>query len=358
MDDIIVIGGGIAGVSIAARISKFMKVTLLEREDSLGYHASGRSAAVFLKDYGNNIVKALNHASCDYLEKANGGVLSPRGLLMLGSMQDNDSFTAESQKLGLTQVSLKEAKLKFPLLNPQTTKHAAYREDIFDLDTDLFLQNFLREAKKNNAQVKTKSEVCEIIFQNNYWKIRTQNGEYSGKVLINASGAWVDEIAILAGITPINFTPYRRSVARVPVPGAEDPSPWPLLLGVNEAWYAKPDAGALIVSPAEEELVSPQDAWAEDLTLAEGIDRFQQFIVPRITSISSNWAGLRTFSPDRSLVIGHSKENSSFFWFGGQGGYGFQTAAAASELAMELLLGNQPSLPSDIVRALAPGRFN
>ena len=143
MDDIIVIGGGIAGVSITARISKSMKVTLLEREDILGYHASGRSAAVFLKDYGNNIVKTLNHASCDYLEKANGGVLSPRGLLMLGSIEDDDSFTTECQELGLKPVSLREAKLKFPLLNSQTTKLAAYREDIFDLDTDLFLQNFL-----------------------------------------------------------------------------------------------------------------------------------------------------------------------------------------------------------------------
>ena len=114
----------------------------------------------------------------------------------------------------------------------------------------------------------------------------------------------------------------------------------------------------MIVSPAEEDPSFPQDAWAEDLTLAEGIDRFQQFMVPRITSISSNWAGLRTFSPDRSLVIGHSTDNSSFFWFGGQGGYGFQTAAAASELAMELLLGKKPSLPADIVRALSPDRFN
>ena len=358
MDDIIIIGGGIAGISVAARLAKYLKVTLLEQEANLGYHASGRSAAVFIKDYGNKTVKALNHASSEYLTSAHGGVLSPRGLLLLGTKGDSNNFIKDSNDLNLDQVSIDEARLKFPLLNSDTAKYAAYRTDVHDLDTERLQQIFLKEAKEHNTKIEIKAKVLKIVFKSGHFRIITENNEYLAKTIVNAAGAWVDEIANLAGISPLKFTPYRRSIARVPVPTKQDASAWPILLGVNEKWYAKPDAGQLIVSPAEEEPVPAQDAWAEDLTLAEGIDRFQQFVVHPITRITSNWAGLRTFAPDRSLVIGPAKENHNFFWFGGQGGYGFQTAAAASELAKELILDQPTTLPKNIVRALSPDRFS
>ena len=357
MDDIIIIGGGIAGISVAARLAKALKVTLLEQEKNLGYHASGRSAAVFIKDYGNRTVKALNHASSEYLTSAHGGVLSPRGLLLLGARGDSKNFIRDSNNLNLDQISIDEARLKFPLLNSDNAKYAAYRTDVHDLDTDRLQQIFLKESRLHNAKIETKAKVLKIVFKNGHFRITTESKEYLAKTIVNAAGAWVDEIANLAGIPPLKFTPYRRSIARVPVPTKRDASAWPILLGVNEKWYAKPDAGQLIVSPAEEEPVPAQDAWAEDLTLAEGIDRFQKFISQPITKITSNWAGLRTFAPDRTLVIGPAKENHNFFWFGGQGGYGFQTAAATSKLAKELILDQPTTLPKNIVKALSPDRF-
>ena len=358
MNDIIIIGGGIAGISVAARLAKSLKVTLLEQEASLGYHASGRSAAVFIKDYGNKTVKILNHASSEYLTRAHGGVLSPRGLLLLGGEGDRKNFINDSNNLNLDQVSIDEARLKFPLLNSDIAKYASYRTDVHDLDTDRLQQIFLKEAREHDTKIEIKAKVLKIVFKNGHFKITTENNQYLAKTIVNAAGAWVDEIAILAGISPLKFTPYRRSIARVPVPTGQDASAWPILLGVNEKWYAKPDAGQLIISPAEEESVPAQDAWAEDFTLAQGIDRFQQFVKHPITRITSNWAGLRTFAPDRSLVIGPAKENHNFFWFGGQGGYGFQTAAATSELAKELILDQPTTLPKNIVRALSPDRFS
>ena len=178
MDDIIIIGGGIAGISVAARLAKSLKVTLLEQEENLGYHASGRSAAVFIKDYGNKTVKALNHASSEYLTSAHGGVLSPRGLLLLGEKGDSDNFIKDSNDLNLDQVSIDEARLKFPLLNSDTVKYAAYRKDVHDLDTDRLQQIFLKEARKHHTKIEIKAKVLKIIFKSGHFRIITENIAY------------------------------------------------------------------------------------------------------------------------------------------------------------------------------------
>ena len=189
------------------------------------------------------------------------------------------------------------------------------------------------------------------------WIISTPNGDFEGGLLINASGAWADEIAQLAGIDPIGFTPCRRSVARLPAPGGHDVSTWPMFFGVGESWYAKPDAGSLCVSPAEEDPTTPHDAWADDMLLAEGIAKYQEVVTEEVTRVQSNWAGLRTFSPDRHLVIGHAIQNPNYFWVAGLGGYGFLSSPAYSDLAADLILGQSPSMPQDIVSQLSPKRF-
>jgi len=146
-------------------------------------------------------------------------------------------------------------------------------------------------------------------------------------------------------------------MARIPAPGGHDLSRWPMLHGAGETWYAKPDAGALIVSPSEEDPMEPHDAWADDMVLAEGLARYEEMVTEPVTRIISNWAGLRTFSPDRSLVIGRDPREPSFVWIGGQGGYGFQTSAAASQLAADLIAGRAPALEANMVAALSPARF-
>jgi glycine/D-amino acid oxidase-like deaminating enzyme len=175
--------------------------------------------------------------------------------------------------------------------------------------------------------------------------------------LINAAGAWGDEIAALAGIAPIGLTPMRRSVARLAAPGGHDPSTWPMLFGPGERWYAKADAGALIVSLAEETPSAPMDAWPHDLDLAEALARYQDYVTEEVTRPLSSWAGLRTFAPDRNLVLGAAPQEESFIWAVGQGGYGFFTAPAASQLVADTALGRRSQLDAETVAQLSPARF-
>ena len=355
--DILIIGGGIAGLSAAATLAPHATVTLLETEDSLGYHASGRSAAMFLKDYGNDVVRALNYASADHHKTANGGVLSPRGMMLLAHANERDDFVTEFTAFGMTEISLQDAQTKLPILNTDTCAFAAYRPDAHDLDADRLLQNYTADARRGGAKILTKSPVTSITKTPTGWDVQAGDQTHSAALIINAAGAWVDQIATLAGIKPLGFQPYRRSMAVIPAPGGHDTRDWPFIDGVNESWYAKPDAGKLIVSPSEEEPVDAHDAWADDMVLAEGLARYEAMVTEPVTRLESSWAGLRTFAPDRTLVIGHDSDDPSFFWLGGQGGYGFQTAPAASRLVADLITGKQPELDPEIIAKLSPNRF-
>ena len=177
-------------------------------------------------------------------------------------------------------------------------------------------------------------------------------------VIVNAGGAWADQLAVMAGIAPVGLRALRRSMARMPAPGGSDTRDWPMLTGPGETWYAKPDAGAWIVSPAEEDPVEPMDAWADDMVLAEGLARYEAYVTEPVTRVETNWAGLRTFAPDRALVIGPAPDVEGFFWMAGQGGYGFQTAPAAGGLLADLVLGRTSTLSQDVVQALSPSRFS
>ena len=357
MSDIVIIGGGIAGLSVAARLAPHARVTLLEAEDQLGYHASSRSAAVFIEKYGNAVVRALNSASVPYLKSAAGGVLGPRGMMLVGAPDQEDDFRSQAHGFGLAEIHPEDAIKKVPLLSRAQLGFAGFREDVFDIDTDLLLQSFRRDAQAHGAAIQTKAAVTAIERQNGQWSIAAGGEVYNASLLVNAAGAWADPVAGLAGTDPIGITPFRRSMARIPVPGGYDASEWPLLDGVNERWYAKPDAGQLLVSPAEEDPMPPQDAWADDMVLAEGLARFEEMMSHPVERVTSNWAGLRSFAPDHALVIGSDPKQSAFFWLAGQGGYGFQTAAAASQLAADLILHRAPELDRDLCAQLSPTRF-
>ncbi len=355
--DILIIGGGIAGLSAAAALAPHASVTLLEAEDALGYHASGRSAAMFLADYGNDTVRALNYASVEHHETAGGGVLSPRGMMLIAQAHERDDFATEFAAFGMQEISVADAHAKIPILNPKTCAYAAYRADVFDLDADRLLQNYTATARRAGAKIHPKSRVTSITKTASGWDVQTGTTTHTATLLINAAGAWVDEVARLADIKPLGFQPYRRSMARLPAPGGHDTRDWPFVDGVNERWYAKPDAGKWIVSPSDEDPVDPHDAWADDMVLAEGLARYEEMVTEPVTRLETSWAGLRTFAPDRSLVIGHDVTEPAFFWLGGQGGYGFQTAPAASHLVGDLVLGRAPELDADIIKALNPARF-
>ncbi|WP_299503808.1 FAD-binding oxidoreductase [uncultured Roseobacter sp.] len=355
MTDILVIGGGIAGLSAAARLSEGARVTVIEAETALGYHASGRSAALIEQNYGAPSVQALNRASVDFLQ--DGGYLSPRGLMIIAQAHERAAYEQDIATLGTTPITKDEACAFVPVLNRAKLAFAAYHEDAQDIDTDLLLQDFARTLRQNGGTVITGSRVNAIVREKRCWHVSAGDRTEVAPTLVNAAGAWADQVAEMAGVAPLNIVPHRRSMARIPAPGGHDVSSWPMFFGVNETWYAKPDAGHLLVSPADEDPVAPHDAWAEDLTLAQGLALYEEMVTEPVTRLQSSWAGLRSFAPDRSLVLGREPAMPDFIWCAAQGGYGMQTAPAASRLLADIVLGRSSELDAETRAALTPDRL-
>ncbi len=357
MYDFTIIGGGIAGISAAARLAPKGKTLVLEAETALAYHASGRSAALFEPFYGAPSVNELSLAGENYFRNARGGVLSDRGIMIIARTGEEAQLKNEVASFRMNHITVNEAVALIPILDASVLTQAAISNNAEDIDTDLLIQNFAHDARANGTEIQTKAPVTAIKKTKNGWVISSGEYQVETKIVINAAGAWADEIATLAGISPIGLIPYRRSMARIPAPNNLDVSKWPMLFGVGENWYAKPDAGQLLVSPADEDATIPHDAYAKELTLAEGIDRYSQVVTTKVTRMISNWAGLRTFAPDRTLVIGPDGTDASFLWCAGQGGYGFQTSAGASQLLADIVSGKSTELPQRMVDALSPSRF-
>lgn len=356
MYDFLIIGGGIAGLSAGARLSHLGKVCVLEGEGALGYHASGRSAAMFEETYGLPSTIALNKASRSYLADANGGVLSPRGLMLIGCAGEDEQFEADLKNMQMDERPARDVAELVPLIDPAKVARIGHRADAWDIDTDLLLQNFAREIRGNGGVIRTNARVTQISRTETGWTARADE-DYAGRLIFNAAGAWADLVADLAGVAPIGFVPCRRSMARVEVPGGHDPAAWPMMFGTGERWYAKPDAGALIISPADETPVEPHDAWADDMDLAEGVAHFEEVSRAPVTRMIGNWAGLRTFAPDRSLVLGPEPSEPTYFWVAGQGGYGFQTSAAASQFLADQVAGRSSDLATEVQDQLTPARL-
>jgi glycine/D-amino acid oxidase-like deaminating enzyme len=356
MKEILIIGGGIAGISTGARLAPHARVTVLEAEEALAYHASGRSAALYEANYGMSSTIALARASGQfYLHDTD--YLAPRGLMVVATAEQEDAFRRDVGIMGLTELTVAQAQARIPTLNPEVVAFAGIQENAWDIDTDRLIQDFAKTIRANDGQIVLKAPAQAISFDGGRWQVDTPKGRYKADILVNAAGAWVDEVATLAGVAPIGFTPKRRSMARIPAPEGHDPSSWPMFFGPGEDWYCKPDAGSLLVSPAEEDPTTPHDAWADDMRLAEGLAGYEEVVTTPVTRMQANWGGLRTFSPDRHLVIGAATDNPAFFWVAGQGGYGFLSAPAYSQLAADLILNRPSVLEPDLVAQLSPERF-
>ena len=352
--DIAVIGGGIAGISVAARLSKHAKIGLWEQEDFLAHHSSSRSAAVFISDYGNSDVCELNLITFSELQSKFPNILKQRGLMSLEKKGETGKFNKQAKSLGLSPISLIEAKEKAPIIDLKSVKQTAWRDDVFDIDTDLLIQALRKECLSNGVQIFTNSAINKIERNNKKWIL---NSKIQSEILINASGAWADGIAQLANLKPKNIQPFKRSMARVEIDTSDNLSSLPVLFGSDDTWYAKPDAGSMIVSPADVSPCQPHDAWADEEDIAMGIYNFEMMVETKVRKLTSNWAGLRSFSPDQSLVIGPDADDPNFFWLAGQGGYGFQTCLAASQIAEDLLFNQSPQVPNNLSEKFSPYRF-
>lgn len=358
--DILVIGAGMAGCGAAARLAPDGRVTVLEMEDRPAYHTTGRSAATFILNYGNAVLRALNAASAEVLrtggDLAEHGFLSRRGVLQVEEPGMAEAFEAYiAGATGLEILGPDEVCRHFPPFRPDRVVRGALEPDASDIDVDGLLQGFIRRLRAHGGQIVPRAGVTALARTGGVWRAETPAGSFEAPVVVNAAGAWGDVVAGLAGIAPVGLMPLRRTVAVLPVTG--DTRAWTLTASVAETWYAKPDGGRLWVSPADEDLVAPHDAYPDDMVLAEGLHRFEQSTTMAVTRVERSWAGLRTFAPDRTPVNGFEPGADGFYWLCGQGGYGIQTAPAMSGLAADLVLARTPALPATTVSALSPGRF-
>ncbi|MGO4916958.1 NAD(P)/FAD-dependent oxidoreductase [Pseudogemmobacter sp. W21_MBD1_M6] len=359
--DVLVIGGGIAGISVAARIAADATVTVLEGEPVIGHHSTGRSAAIFIRNYGNATLRALNAASVRFLMQPDGiadsSLLSPRGEMLVATEEELGDLEAYIEGgEGLERLTAAEAVEIVPILRKDAIAGAVIEWDAQDIDVDRMLQGFARHLRSKGGQIVTGARVTSITRQDGGWRVKTDTQDYFAPVLINAAGGWADRIAALAGVVPVGIRALRRSAALIPAPDGHDISRWPLFASASEQWYAKPEAGKLMISPADEDEVEPHDVWADDMVLAEGLHRYEQAVTVPVTRVEHSWAGMRSFVADRTPVAGFSPDADGFLWLAGQGGYGVQTAPALSQLVADLCLGRTPSLNRDVVDALAASR--
>ena len=259
MFDFVIIGGGIAGASAAARLAPLGQVLLLEAETQLAYHASGRSAAMFLESYGNATVRRLNEASAPYLATAHGGVLTPRPLMLLGAAEQEAGFHAQAAEMGLAQIPLAQAAGLWPLLNRAHATHAALRDDTSDVDTDLLLQNFLRDARAHGAMIETGARVCAIARTKGGWQLQIAGKEapHMARVVVNAAGAWADGVAEMAGVAPLGIQPYRRSMARIALAPGTDTRAWPFVDGWGITGMPSPTRARCWCRPARKTRCRP-----------------------------------------------------------------------------------------------------
>ncbi len=357
--DVAIIGGGIAGASAAAFLAPHRKVVLLEREEQPGYHASGRSAALFTETYGNATIRALTVASRAFLSSPPPGfaehpLLTPRGALHVGTAGDEtwlEGLLAETRALvaSVRSVNAIEARRLLPALKPDWVRGGVFEPDAQDIDTHACIQGFLRVARTHGAKVMTRAEVDAIEPSSGRWHIRTSVGEVTADIVVNASGAWADVIAEMAGLPRRGLQPKRRTAFLFAPPDEMDVRGWPICIGPHEACYFKPDAGMILGSPADETPSEPTDAQPEELDIAIAAERIQEFTNLPIRRIARSWAGLRTFAPDRTPVVGFDPAAESFFWLAGQGGYGFQTAPALAAVAAGLIVsGTIPASLADL----------
>ncbi|WP_239521038.1 NAD(P)/FAD-dependent oxidoreductase [Pseudooceanicola aestuarii] len=358
----LVIGGGIAGISAAAHLARHMSVRVLEAEGHPGTQATARSAAIFIRNYGNATLRALNAAAAPVMdapgEGFDGPVLSPRGEMLLASEAELTALEDYATGAhGLEHLDAREAVELVPILRPERIAAAIIEWDAQDIDVDRLLSGYLRLLRHRGGTVETGAPVTAMTRRDGLWQVTAGGRIHVAPLVVNAAGAWAGQVAAQAGALPVDLSPLRRSAALLPAPGGRDLSRWPLFGSVSETWYAKPDAGKLMVSPADEDPVPPHDVWPDDMVLAEGLDRYEQAVTEPVARVERSWAGLRTFAPDRTPVVGFDPRAEGLFWLAGQGGYGVQTAPALAALTEALVTGTVPALSEDVIAALDPRRF-
>jgi D-arginine dehydrogenase len=369
--DFIIIGGGMAGASCAYFLSGKGRVLLLEMESQPGYHTTGRSAALFAPSYGNNQIRALSIGGQPFFFDPPTGfceapLLTPRGALFIArdeQMQTmNDLYDDVSGVLKTVQkLDVAQVRELVPVIREDYVAGGLLDTESMDMDVNAIHQGFLRGARANGTEQITNAKVESLSRVNGDWHVTAGGHTYTTKTVINAAGAWCDDVADLAGAKRVGLVPKRRTAIIFDGPTDIDFSGWPAFVDVDEEFYARPESGALLGSPADETPMDPCDVQPEELDIAIAVDRLQQATTLEIKRISRSWAGLRSFVADKTPVVGFDPEAEGFFWLAGQGGYGIQTAPGMGRTSAALACGED--VPSDLVdlgaskAELSPERF-
>ena len=349
---IAIVGAGIGGASAAYFLGSDAEVTLLEAEDTPGYHTTGRSAAFWVPTYGGRAVWPLTAASRDFFMDPPAGFARPllnvRGELQLAPPGDDAALPASLAELSAAggapeQLDAAELARRFPMLRAEWARAGLYDADSWDIDVAALHAGFLAGARRAGARLVTGARVDRLTRADGAWRIATAAGDFEADIVVNAAGAWADGLAALAGAAPLGLTPLRRTMVVLDVDPAPDPA-LPVTFDAAGSFYFKPDAGRVWVSPHDEIPDVPRDAAAEELDIAVAVDRFEAATRYRVKRVERHWAGLRTFAPDRAPVIGFDAAIPGFFWSAGQGGVGIQTAPGWGRLAADLLLGATPAV--------------
>jgi D-arginine dehydrogenase len=370
--DLAVIGAGIVGAATAFfAAERGLRVLLLEAEGAPGMHATGRSAALFTAAYGPPQVRALTRASRAFYDAPPAGfaqvpLLGPRGTLFVGGEERRDALRALQAQLVADGGAARwlegaDARAMVPVLRAEAAACAVYDAAAYDIDVDALLQGFLRGARRRGAQLVTGARIAALHRTGNTWRIDDEAGRRHGAAwLVNAAGAWADAVAALAGARPCGVQPKRRSAFVFAPPAGLDVAAWPAVIDADERWYFKPDAGALLGSPANADPVPAHDVQPEELDIATGIFHLEQATTLAIRRPKRSWAGLRSFVADGEPVCGFDPAVPGFFWAAALGGYGIQSAPGFGRLCAALLCGD--AVPADLsaqgldAAALAPGR--
>ena len=343
-----VIGGGIAGVSAAHELAAHVDVVLLEQEEQLAHHTTGRSAAAYLETYRSPTVRRLTLASRSFLTP----MLSPRPLLWIGAADRSEALeaAAESGRALVPSVRLidfAEARSMCPALRPTQAEIAVLEPDAMDIDVAALHQTFVQGMRARGGEIRRSSPVIGLARAAGRWIVTTPSEVYEAKIVVNAAGAWCDEIAALTGVRPIGLRPLRRTAFTCAAPNGVDVRSWPLVADIDDRFYFKPEGPQLLCSLADETPSPPCDAVAEPLDVALAIERINDATTLDLRHVRRAWAGLRSFVADRTPVVGIDPDAPGFCWLAGQGGYGIQTAPAMARATAGLVVDRR--LPDDLL---------
>lgn len=365
--DVVIIGAGIAGASLAAELAPHRRVLVAEAEDRPGYHSTGRSAAFWAETYGGPLIQPLTTASGPWLQSPPPGYgdrsfLGPRGSLTLACADELallDAYEATFAGTGVRMERRDRAAIEAMLPGLSTDVVAAvYEPDCRDIDVGRLHQAYLATARRAGAALVLRAPLRNAEYGANGWRIELGDQSVTARLLVNAAGAWADHVATLAGVKPLGVQPFRRTIIQLRT-NPPAPADLPLTLGVRGDYYFKPEAGRLWLSPHDETPEDPLDTAPDEMDMALAIDRFSRVVDWRIEAVEHRWAGQRSFAPDRAPLIGFASDCSGFLWFAGQGGFGIQTAPAAAKLAASIVLESTPDPMLERVDAQLynPARF-